>query len=206
MEDIWLARAKRLQALAATGLHFSEEEYDLERYHEVDMIAREMMADLGKVPLAALAGLPSAAEGYATPKIDVRAAVVRDDKVLLVREARDGLWTLPGGFADVGLSAAENAVKETWEEATLRVSVVKLIQVRHRAKSADEPDYLDFYKFFFLCEADARDDPMPGPETTDAQFLSVEELPPMSLGRSNPEDVSRALRHAQTPNLTTEWD
>lgn len=205
MEDLWLSRAKRIQALAATGLHYVAEDYDRERYEEIDQIAREMISDLGTVPLDRLAGLPSRSEGYATPKIDVRAAVVRDGRILLVREKRDGRWTLPGGFADVGLSAAENAVKETWEEATLRVRATKLINVRHRAKQGDAPDYLDFYKFFFLCDGDLSP-PAPGAETDGADFFAADQLPEMSLGRSNPEDVVRALAHAADPHLPTEWD
>jgi hypothetical protein len=103
MEDQWLKWAKRLQAIASTGLHFSKEDFDRERYREVATIAHSMLASLGNIPVERIEGLLSDfAKGYATPKIDVRGAVIDDEKVLLVREKSDGLWTLPGGFADVG--------------------------------------------------------------------------------------------------------
>ena len=158
------------------------------------------------MPLAALAGLPSRTEGYATPKIDIRAAVVRDGRILLVRERRDGCWTMPGGFADIGLSAAENAVKETWEEATLRVRVAKFYRLRHRAKDPHQPDWLDFYKVFFLCDPEDAAEPAPGAETDGAGFFDPADLPEMSLTRSTPDDVARALAHWQAPHLPTEWD
>lgn len=206
MEDVWLAYAKRVQALAATGQHYTRDDFDRERFEELDDISRQMIGALGEVPLNRLVGLPHRDEGYATPKIDIRAAVIREGRILLVREARDGKWTMPGGFADIGVSPADNAVKETWEEATLRVRATKLIQVRHRAKEAEMPDWLDFYKFFFLCEALDDSDPAPGSETMDAGFFDPAVLPEMSLGRSNPDDISRAILHWKDPSRATEWD
>lgn len=206
MENIWLAHAKRLQAIAATGQHYSSDVFDIERFQEVDRIAREMIASLGQVPITQLAGLAEPHEGYATPKIDIRTAVFRDDRILLVREKADGKWTLPGGFADIGYTAAECAVKETWEEASLRVQVTKLYEVRHRAKQSGEQDYRDFYKFFFLCEPETGLAPAPGPETLAAGFFDPEELPEMSLGRSTPQDIARAIVHRNSPGMLTDWD
>ncbi len=206
MEDIWLCYAKRLQALAATGLHYSPVEYDRERFEEIDGIARDMISRLGNVPIEQLAGLAEPREGYATPKNDIRAAVIRDGRILLVREKSDGKWTMPGGFADIGFTAAEVAVKETWEEACLRVRAQKLFCLRHRAKQAGEPDYRDFYKFFFLCEALDGTAPAPGPETSGAAFFAPGDLPEMSAGRSNPTDVARAFAHFGRPDQPTEFD
>ena len=111
MESDWLRWAKRLQAIASTGLHFGAGEFDRERYREIADIAHEMLAALGKQPIERIEGLISDfAKGYATPKVDVRGAVIEDGQVLLVREKSDGLWTLPGGYADVGISASENIV------------------------------------------------------------------------------------------------
>lgn len=153
MESIWLANAKRLQALASTGLSFCKDEFDRERYEEIASIAESMLSNLATVPIERIRGLVSEfAKGYATPKIDVRAALIESDRVLLVRERSDGLWTLPGGFADVGLSACQNIVKEMREEAGLNVVVRQLYSVRHKAKGTYEPDARDFYKMFFLCD------------------------------------------------------
>lgn len=206
MEDHWLAQAKRLQALAATGLHYTREDYDRERYEEIDAIARDLIARLGGLPLERLAGLPARDEGYATPKIDVRAAVFRGGRILLVRERSDGFWTMPGGFADIGHSASENAVKETWEEASLRVRAVKLSHVRHRAKRAEDPDYLDFYKFYFLCDCLDGAEPAPGPETLDARFFDPGALPDLSRNRTRQEDVLECLAHLGDPGRRTAFD
>ncbi|RYH08322.1 NUDIX hydrolase [Tropicimonas sp. IMCC6043] len=206
MEDIWLGYAKRLQALAVTGLHYSPEEYDRERFAEIDSIARQMMARLGRVPLAHLTGLPEPCEGYATPKNDIRAAVIREGRILLVREKSDGRWTMPGGFADIGHSASEVAVKETREEAGLRVRADRLFCLRHRAKQPGDPDHRDFYKIFFLCTPLDDAAPAPGPETSGAEFFATEDIPEMSLGRSTPADIARALAHHADPTLPAEFD
>ena len=107
--------------------YFSKDDFDRERYREVATIAQSMLASLGNIPIKRIEGLLSDfAKGHATPKIDVRGAVVEDGKVLLVREKSDCLWTLPGGFADIGLSATKNVIKEMWEEASIRISVTGL--------------------------------------------------------------------------------
>ncbi|MEM1431558.1 MAG: NUDIX hydrolase [Pseudomonadota bacterium] len=206
MESTWLTWAKRLQGLAATGQHYTESDYDMDRYREVDGIARQMIADLASVAPAALTALPVPEEGYATPKVDVRGAVFRAGRVLLVRERVDGLWTMPGGFAEIGLTASDNVVKEVREEAGIDVEVRKLIQLRHRAKMVGAPDYRDFYKLFFLCMPRDEMDPVPGPEVLDAAYFDPARLPDMSLGRSGPADVSRALAHVSRPDLPTDWD
>ena len=177
MEDKWLAIAKRLQSIASTGLHYCRAEFDKERYAEIAGIANDMLASLGNVPLARIEGLvPDFATGYATPKVEVRGAVIREESVLLIREACDGLWALPGGFADVGISPAENIVKEVREEASLQVNASAIYGIRHKAKHEYDPDVRDFYKIFFLCESLDDADPAPGLEATEARFFGLDEL------------------------------
>ena len=194
MENIWLSMAKRLQSVASTGLHYSQIEYDRERYTEVAAIANEMLSLLGSVPVSRITDLVSDfAKGYATPKVDVRGAIIERDKVLLVREISDGLWTLPGGFADVGLSPGENVVKEIWEEATLKVTADAVYGLRHKAKHAYDPDIRDFYKIFFLCKNTEDSLPEPGPETSEVGFFGLDELPPLSTDRVLEEDIAAAF-------------
>src|SRR5262245_39059026 len=181
MQDAWLAWAKRLQSIASTGLYFSRDRYDRERYQELAHIADEMLASLASVPIERIESLVSDfAKGYATPKIDVRAAVFHENRILLVQEASDRLWTLPGGFADVGMSASENVVKEVWEEASLRVTARRLYALRHKAKHPYPPDARDFYKLFFLCDPIGEVLARPGPDTIEVGFFVLEDLPPLS--------------------------
>jgi ADP-ribose pyrophosphatase YjhB (NUDIX family) len=202
MENLWLTWAKRLQAIASTGLHFTRDEHDRERFCEVAEIADAMLAALGSVPIERIRGLVSDfAQGYATPKIDVRGAVIEDGRILLVRERSDGRWTLPGGFADVGLSAAQNVEKEILEEAGLAVAARRLYGLRHKAKRPYEPDARDFYKLFFLCERSGPNAALPqgGAETSDAGFFLPDALPELSLARVLESDIEAAFAaHAGT--------
>ena len=207
MEDKWLAWAKRLQALASTGLHYGEGEFDRERYAEIEGIANQMLATLGNVPVRRIQELVSEfAQGYATPKIDVRGAVFENDKVLLVKEASDGLWTLPGGFADVGISPGENVVKEIWEEATIKVSANAVYGIRHKARHEYDPDVRDFYKLFFLCDKRCSGSARPGPEVTDVGYFGIGELPPLSTGRVIEKDILAAFNFKNNPSALAMFD
>lgn len=198
MEPVWITYAKRLQAIASTGLHFCKDEFDQERYHEVFQIATAMLADIGSVPVERIAGLVSDfAKGYATPKVDVRGAVIENGMVLLVRERSDGLWTLPGGFADVGRSAAENVEKEILEEAGMQVTASRLYGLRHKAKRPYDPDARDFYKLFFLCDRADQAEPVAGLETSEARFFPRHALPTLSRGRVIEHDIEAAFAHAE---------
>lgn len=194
MESTWLAQAKRLQALASTGLHFYTDDFERERLEEIAHIAHSMLAQLGQVPLERITGLVSDfAQRYSTPMIDVRGALIEDERILLVREATDGCWALPGGYADIGLSAAENIVKELREEAGLSVTARTLYSVTHKAKGLYRPDVRDFYKLYFLCERTDQAAPTAGFETTDVGFFRLDELPPLSRGRTIESDLEAAF-------------
>lgn len=201
MEDQWLAWTKRLQALASTGSYFGESDYDVERYDEIHAITNQMLAALGNVPLTRIEGLiPDYAKGYVTPKVDVRCAIIRGQQILMVQERADSHWTLPGGFCDVGYSAAENAEKEVWEESGLTVKANKLYGIFHKAKHAYPPDHRDFYKFYFLCEEVGNKPPKPGPECLDAGFFPRNELPRLSTTRAIAEHIDLAFECAVDPS------
>ena len=207
VEPVWITYAKRLQAIASTGLHFCKDEFDRERYTEIAGIASAMLADIGSVPIEKINGLVSDfAQGYATPKIDVRGAVIEDGMVLLVRERSDGLWTLPGGFADVGRSAAENVEKEILEEAGIQARARRLFGVRHKAKRPYDPDARDFYKLFFLCDRTDQEAPTAGFETSEARFFPRRALPPLSRGRVIEHDIEAAFAHAEDAGQAAFFD
>lgn len=207
MENLWLRWAKRLQGIASTGLHYSQDDFDKERYAEVASIANEMLALLGDVPVERIRNLVSDfADGYATPKVDVRGAVIENEQVLLVREVSDGLWTLPGGFADVGISPGENIVKEIWEEATLKVSASAVYGIRHKARHQYDPDARDFYKIFFICESCDDSAPCPGPEVTEVGFFDLDDLPPLSTSRVLEKDIAAAFKFKDDPQKLSLFD
>lgn len=207
MEQQWLGYSKRLQAIASTGLHFSRDPFDRERYEEIADIANAMLAAIGNVPVERIKELvPDFARGYATPKVDVRGALVEDGAILLVQEKCDGLWALPGGFADVGLSASRNVEKEIFEEAGIRVNVQRLYGVRHKAAAAYSPDVRDFYKMFFLCERQDVGTVRSGVETIDARFFMRDSLPPLSLGRTLGSDIDAAFAFAEDALMPAIFD
>ncbi|WYX51124.1 NUDIX domain-containing protein [Achromobacter xylosoxidans] len=130
----------------------------------------------------------------------MRAAVIRDGRILLVQERNNGRWTLPGGFAEIGYSAAENAEKEVMEEAGLKVRASALYGVRHKAKGPFAPDVRDFYKLYFLCQRLDDGAPAPGPETADAAYFAPDRLPHLCRDRVAAQDIERAFAFMARPD------
>ena len=205
MTDRRLELARRLHAVARTGLHFCRDEYDRERYEEVERIAAELLvADPGPLRDGLLAEW-SAERGYVTPKVEVRGAVFRGAQVLLVREAADGLWTLPGGWADVNESPSEAVEKEVLQESGLRVDAVKLAALYDRNRHGHGQFLFHSWKAFFLCEE--RGGELRGSYETDAvAFFDVHALPAMSTGRSTPRQVLRMHEHWRQRALPADFD
>jgi ADP-ribose pyrophosphatase YjhB (NUDIX family) len=195
MEPQWLTWAKQLQSISSTGLFFAKDPYDQERYEQIADIANNMLSQVADQPIERVESLISDfAKGYTTPRVDVRGALIQEDKILLVQEGSDGLWTLPGGFADVGVSPTENIVKEIEEEASIRVSADGIYSVRHKAKHDYDPDVRDFYKLFFACSTDSSVEPRAtGIETVNVGFFALDELPPLSRGRVIEQDIHNAF-------------
>ena len=207
MESSWLVAFKRLHALAVNGLEFTESHYEQDRYQEIKTIVESLLSELTELPVASITEKLAHPEGgYQTPKIDVRAVLIQNNKILLVQEKTDQRWALPGGYADVGISAAENAEKEMWEEAGLKVKAQKLYAVIHKAKGNYKPDIRDFYKFYFLCEQVGTEKVAAGSEVLDAGFFAMNSLPELSAGRTNIEGLERAFEHLNDPSLPTHFD
>ena len=129
----WLQWAVEMQSIAQAGLYYGKDKFDLERYQRIRDIAADMISFRTEIPVEKVKDLFCNEIGYQTPKLDTRAAIFRDGKILLVQES-SGLWSLPGGWVDAGLSVGENAVKEVLEEAGLRVTADRIIAVQDRDK------------------------------------------------------------------------
>jgi ADP-ribose pyrophosphatase YjhB (NUDIX family) len=177
-EPQWLLWAREIQALAQTGLAFTRDQYDRQRYEQLRAVASEIMAGHMAIAASEIEVMFTQQMGYATPKVGVRGAVFRDEKILLVREREDAdRWTLPGGWADVNESAAEAVVREVREEAGLEVRAYKLAAVWDRARhqhGVAQPFHV--WRLFFICEI-ISGEPAPGLETSEVAFFAEGELP-----------------------------
>ncbi len=188
-----LEYAQRIQALAQSGLAFSTDYYDRERYEDLQTIAFEMMASATTGSLAEIQAF-YAEEGYATPKIDVRGMVTDDNnRLLLVKDRGSQQWSLPGGYADIGLSASENIVKEVVEETGLVVSVNRLLAVydTNKANPANLP--VQYYKFVFSCQV-LSGCLQPSFETTELAYFSLADLPELSERRNTRQQLEECLK------------
>lgn len=203
----WLARAQRLRAIAQIGRTYTRDGYDRERYEELAAIANEMLADLAGAPLEAIVGIYLPESGYPTPKVDVRAGVFNDrGDVLLVQEASDGRWALPGGWADEHDTPKRNCEREVLEESGYRVTAIKLVAVKDRSIHPYSPPRLErIYKLLFLCSLDGGA-AATSVETTAANFFPLDALPELSVGRTLPEDIALLSAHRVQPGLACYFD
>lgn len=196
---------QRLQAIAQNGLTFATDPYDVERYQEIRAIAAEIAAEQNGLALDVFQAIFAAEHGYATPKVDVRAAVFQDGRILLVREKADGGWTLPGGWADVGDSPAEAVAREVSEESGYQVRVAKLLAVYDRNRHGHPPHLFHIYKLFFHCEI-VGGAAATSAETTDVGFFAEDAIPELSTSRVTRTQIARLFEHARHPEWPTDFD
>jgi len=201
----WLRWVKRLQAIAQDGLTYTADDYNVGRYEQLRKIAAEILAAHSTGALEEAHALLALETGPATPKVDVRAAVFDDDAILLVKELEDGSWSLPGGWADVGESAAEAAVREVREESGYMVRAVRLLSAYDRDRHPHPPIPYHVYKLVFLCEI--LDEPTSqAVEAAGVRFFSEHELPHLSLSRVTPFQMRRLFEHHRRPDLPADFD
>jgi ADP-ribose pyrophosphatase YjhB (NUDIX family) len=201
----WLQIAREIQSLAQTGLAFSETPYDIKRYTRLTEIAAEITSKSSSLEKANLVQHFLALPGYATPKVDVRGAVIRNDQILLVRERSDGKWCMPGGWADVGEKPTEMVVREVWEESGFRVDVRKVIGVYDANRVRAPLEFHHAYKIVFLCEitgGEAR----PSEETSDVRFFGFDALPTLSSERTSERHLAEVLAHQKNPDRPAAFD
>ena len=201
----WLNIAKRLEAIAQIGLTYSQDDYDTERYHEIRDISHQIFNHYTDTPLEKIQNLFSRENGYPTPKVDVRGVIFQDKKILLVKEKLDGMWALPGGWADIGYTPSEVVVKEVKEEAGLDIAPVKLLAVYDKKCHAHPPSALHVYKMFILC-AITGGTLNPGMETLEAAFFSQDKLPELSVERNTPEQIHLFFKNRLNTEAPTLFD
>jgi ADP-ribose pyrophosphatase YjhB (NUDIX family) len=196
-----------LQAIAQNGLTYCENPYDLDRYQQVRQLAAEIMATYADENPTYVLNLFQQEEGYATPKVDVRGAVFRDNKILLVKEREDGGWTLPGGWVDVGESPSVAIEREVYEESGYQTRAIKLLAVydRDHVRHGHPPFRHHVYKLFFRCEL-LGGTPADNLETEAASFFAATEIPALSLTRVVPTQIQRLFEHYYQPDLATDFD
>jgi ADP-ribose pyrophosphatase YjhB (NUDIX family) len=204
MSSIWVNWVRRLQSIAQNGRNYCKNEFDLQRYQQVEDIAAEIAAKYADGKLETIRAMFRQETGPSTPKIDVRAAVISENKILLVKERGDG-WTLPGGWVDPGESPSEAAVRETKEESGYDVNAARLMAIYDRDRHAHPPCPFHVYKLIFLCEL-VGGLAKTSLETEAVCFFGEDELPTLSESRVVSPQVKRAFAFARDPNLPPDFD
>ena len=204
--ELWRESLKRLRAIAQTGQTYTKDPYDLERYLELEAMALSLLAKLLDSPPEVVRSVYLPEQGYPTPKIDVRAGVFQEERILLVRETADGRWTLPGGWGDEHESPRASIEREVREESGFEVNAERLVAVKDRHLHPYTPKRLErIYKLFFLCELTGGE-AATSLETDGVDFFPLDDLPPLSLGRTLPDDISLLDEYRSAPERPTYFD
>lgn len=198
----------QMRGITQTGLAYTKDPYDEERYIELETITKKLIAQLTTLKHEEINMIFSAEEGYATPKTDIRAVVFNDqNQLLLVKEKSDNCWALPGGWADIGLTPGEVAVKEVREEAGVMVEPVKILAVMDKYKHNFAPEFSYIYKIFIQCEV-LSGEISTGLETEDVAFFNLQQIEDLSLlsRRNTLEQIKLMFEYRFNPNKEAYFD
>jgi ADP-ribose pyrophosphatase YjhB (NUDIX family) len=200
----WLAWAQEIFSLSQSGITYSGNPYDIERYKRLQEITAEIIASQSAISKEAALDSFSMQAGYITPKVDVRGAVVHEGKILLIQERADGQWAMPGGWADLGDSPATVAEREVWEESGDRVKAEKVVAVID-ANRIQPMEFYHAYKLIFLCRL-LEGEPRTSYETLAVDFFDPNHLPPLSSYRTNESMLQEVFAHVEDPDRPTAFD
>jgi len=200
----WMDWAREIFSLSQSGLTYSGNPYDIERYKRLQEITAEMIESQSEISKESVLSSFSMQAGYSTPKVDVRGAVVRDGKILLIQESADNLWAMPGGWADLGNSPASVAEREVWEESGLRVKAEKVVAVID-ANRIEPFEFYHAYKIIFLCKL-LEGEPRTSHETLAVDFFDLNHLPPLSVYRTNEAMLQEVYAHVANPSRLAAFD
>lgn len=198
MTQKWLEWAKEIQAISQAGLTYTKDVYDKERFEQLRELSVSILHEYTDMEHEKIRTLFASDTGYPTPKVDVRGIVFQEGKILLVKERFDGVWALPGGWADVGLSAKEVAVKEIKEESGYDARPVRLLAVLDKKFHNHPPSSQHVYKMFIQCELTGGK-AAGGVETSEVGFFSEHNLPELSLQRNTKEQLGRMFEYLRDP-------
>ena len=201
----WLKWAIEIQSLAQAGLAYTDNVYDIERYERLREISAEMIKEKSNISLDKVKNLFCNEAGYQTPKIDTRAVIFKDDKILLTHE-NNGTWSLPGGWCDVLESVASNTIKEVKEETGLDVETIKIIAVQDRNKH-NKPIYAyGVCKIFVLCNVIGGEF-IENIETTEIKYFSLDEIPNnLAEEKTNKEQIEMCFKAYKDEKWQTKFD
>lgn len=203
----WLKIARELHAMSQVGLEYAQNGYETERYVRLRELAAEIISKQSALSEEEVQESFAMQPGYITPKIDVRAAVFRDGKILLVKEANDGRWSLPGGWADVGDTPSQAIIREVREESGFDVRVLSVVGIYDANRVPDETmmPFYHAYKILFLATiigGEARS----SHETPAVGFFGLGELPPLSIHRTNRGIIEDAFALAENSSKGTVFE
>ncbi len=205
MEPKWLEWAKQIQSLAQQGLEYSKDKYDIERFGMLRDLSVEIMQAYTGLEETMIRDLFANESGYQTPKVDIRGAVIKDGRILLVRESIDGKWAIPGGWAEFNLSVKENVIKEIKEEAGITAEPIKLIAVQDRRYHNLGDCPYGIYKIFVLCRY-IEGSFSKNIETEESGFFELDQLPELSLDRNTYSQIQMCFEAAQDQQWSTDFD
>jgi ADP-ribose pyrophosphatase YjhB (NUDIX family) len=200
----WMDWAREIFSLSQSGLTYSGNPYDIERYKRLQEITAEIIAEQSNITKESALESFSMQAGYITPKVDVRGAVIRDGKILLIQERADDKWAMPGGWADLGNPPASVAEREVWEESGFRVKAEKVVAVID-ANRVEPFEFYHAYKLIFLCKL-LDGEPRTSHETLAVDFFDPDHLPPLSSYRTNEAMLQEVFAHVANPNRPTLFD
>lgn len=200
----WLAWAQEIFSLSQSGLTYSGNQYDIERYKRLQEITAEIIESQSEISKESALDSFSMQAGYITPKVDVRGAVVHEGKILLIQERADEMWAMPGGWADLGDSPATVAEREVWEESGFRVKAEKVVAVID-ANRIQPLEFYHAYKLIFLCRL-LEGEPRTSYETLAVDFFDPDHLPPLSFYRTNESMLREVFAHVKNPDRPTTFD
>lgn len=200
----WLDWAREIFSLSQSGITYSGNPYDIDRYKRLQEITAEMIASQSEISKESALDSFSMQAGYITPKVDVRGAVVQGGKILLIQERADGKWAMPGGWADLGDSPRYVAEREVWEESGFRVRAEKVVAVID-ANRIEPMEFYHAYKIIFLCSL-LDGEPRTSYETLAVDFFDPDHLPPLSFYRTNEAMLKEVFAHVADPNRPAAFD